>query len=407
MNYLDHFSEPEAKTLPVGSWDRVVVVPLHDEGHTAPLFESLAAAAGSRSVLAIAVVNGRESNSADIHNRNREQLSRLSAMASTENLHVHVIDRATEGRYFPEDQGVGLARKIGCDVALGLWKAGRLRSPIALTTDGDAVVDSSYFSEEARDFAAGYFSFDHEVESEETFPLLLYEIWLRYYVHGLRHAGSPYAFPTVGSTLALHLDAYEKARGFPRRDAGEDFYLMNKLAKLGPVKPLEGKVSLRFRLSKRVPFGTGAGTRKIKGMLERGETFTLYHPLTFDWLKQWEDRLKDFPRHRRTETAREGLPEPLVTCLSQLGAWAALETAARTRPREADCLRHLRDWFDGFRTLKLVHGLRDDALPETEYRDALNLAPFIRTKGSPREILEGMREVDNNASRFPFLEGQA
>lgn len=397
MNYLEHFSEPESRALPAGRWDRAVVLPLHGEGNITPLLDSLERAADGPT-LAIAVVNARRDSSPVVHARNAAALQELRARRGGK-VSLFIVDRATEGRFFPEDQGVGLARKIGCDVALGLWKNLQLAHPQVLTTDGDAAVDAAYFRVSTGPMAAGYFDHRHDVDGEGAYPLLLYEIWLRYYVQGLRWAGSPYAFSTVGSTLALDLGAYEKARGFPRRDAGEDFYLMNKLAKLGPVRPLPGRVALRFRLSQRVPFGTGAGTRKIRDQLARGETFTLYAPESFVALRDWLAAMTAFPEHRSVERALQ-LPAATLDGLEKLGAREALAQAARTRPRAADCLRHLHDWFDGFRTLKFVHFLREGGMKEVEFRTALREAAFAGWDLPPRGLLDRMRQNDD-AVHFP------
>ena len=73
----------------------------------------------------------------------------------------------------------------------------------------------------------------------------LYEYSLRYYVAGLTYAQSPYAFHTIGSTMAVNAEHYASVRGFPRREAGEDFYLLNKLAKVGSVHTLEENNAMR------------------------------------------------------------------------------------------------------------------------------------------------------------------
>ena len=62
-----------------------------------------------------------------------------------------------------------------------------------------------------------------------------YEQALTYYVEQLQQAGSPYAFHTLGSCIATPLSYYCHARGFPKKSGGEDFYLLNKLAKLGKI----------------------------------------------------------------------------------------------------------------------------------------------------------------------------
>ena len=48
------------------------------------------------------------------------------------------------------------------------------------------------------------------------------------------------------------------ARSWRKRNAGEDFYLLEKLSKVAPLRKLSGApILLRSRESFRVPFGTG------------------------------------------------------------------------------------------------------------------------------------------------------
>src|SRR5260370_15593309 len=114
--------------------------------------------------------------------------------------------------------------------------------------------------------AALIYPFWHRCESppELADGMDRYELFLRSYVLGLADAGSPYAFHTLGSTVAVHTLAYAKVRGFPRRAAGEDFYLLNKLAKVGSIAQLDGApLIIRGRRSHRLPFGTGAALNHI------------------------------------------------------------------------------------------------------------------------------------------------
>ena len=63
---------------------------------------------------------------------------------------------------------------------------------------------------------------------------------MSYYVAGLAMAGSRYAHHSLGSTIAVHAKTYAAVRGYPKRSAGEDFYLLNKICKLAPVERLAG-----------------------------------------------------------------------------------------------------------------------------------------------------------------------
>jgi hypothetical protein len=397
-DYLARYAEPEARERlsECRVYDAGVAVPLHQEGESFPrLLRSLETAAErAGSALAVLVVNAREDASPAALDDNARLLHSLGEgpLLSRGALDLWVIDRTSPGRRFPEKQGVGLARKIGCDLLLRLHAEGRLRSAYAHTTDGDAEVEPDYFALPAGQRPAVWLHpFTHEVGERDT-ALSLYEISLHHYVLGLRRAGSPYAFHTVGSTLAIRQDAYAMVRGFPRREAAEDFYLLSKLAKVGEVRTGGGTIRLAPRPSRRVPFGTGQGMAKIDGELARGIAFTLYHPAIFDRLGAWLAVLDRFAEDRSLESAiqeidRVGLRE----AVDQLGAVEALRVARDTRPDRKALHRHLHTWFDGFRTLKLVHWLRDRELPNLPWREAV-----AYPEGPPHALLPGLRHQTNH-----------
>ena len=134
----------------------------------------------------------------------------------------------------------------------------------------------------------------------------LYEYSLRYYVAGLSYAGSPYAFHTIGSTLAVNAVHYARVRGFPRRQAGEDFYLLNKLAKVGSVRQLSAEtdcepIDIAARRSDRVPFGTGAAVGKLMELENPATEFLLYHPAVFGLLRGWLGSLPAFWQERSSD----------------------------------------------------------------------------------------------------------
>ena len=71
----------------------------------------------------------------------------------------------------------------------------------------------------------------------------------------------------------------------PKRSAGEDFYLLNKLAKVGDVVPLRGQaIRLSNRQSNRVPIGTGPAMHSLVSNLQANEWPTFYAPASFQTL---------------------------------------------------------------------------------------------------------------------------
>lgn len=389
--YLARYSEPESRIASWwvathgarDAWNAVVVVPLSSEDALAPdLFSSLARAArhAGGNFLAVVVVNGgpdRAASNARTLDYLRGKLGGAEMPAAffgtlAPGLDALVVDRASPGREFPEGFGVGHARKMGTDLALALHFEGRVRSRYLHTTDADARVDVTYFEGLPDGAAAVLHPYRHAVGPAGTESHALYEIHLRYYERGLARAGSPYAFQTLGSCIAVDVESYAQVRGFPKLLAAEDFYILNKLAKVGPIVTAGGGITLVPRASDRVPFGTGRATERIDGELARGEAFRLYHPTTFVWLGRWLRALDAFAETRDRAAVRAALSEDdLWSLVAPLGAEEALESAAATRPDARGLRRHLHEWFDAFRTLKFVHAVRDTRLSPLPWREAL------------------------------------
>ena len=292
---------------------------------------------------------------------------------------VLLVDRCGP-RALNAKQGVGLARKIGCDIAVALRAHGRLRSEWIHTTDADVRLPPDYFLRaRAGAAAAGVFPFWHEPQPGFEAATAIYEVYLRYLVAGLRYAGSPFSFHTVGSCIAVRSDAYVSARGFPRRAAGEDFYLLNKLRKLGPVTPLHGSpIRVAGRPSWRTPFGTGPALLRIDG---DPEGFSVYAPQSFDYLAAlWEalGRLKP-------QTRADEFLEHLCGALRErhldvgIGAAAALQAdipSSVLKSTQQGQVRPL-EIVDAFRQLKYLHALRALGLRSVPWRTAVAEAAFL------------------------------
>ena len=92
---------------------------------------------------------------------------------------------------------------------------------------------------------------------------------MSYYVNSLKAANSNYAYPTLGSTFAIHAETYAQVE-LSKRNAGEDFHLLNKIAKTSRIQySTETTISLEARLSDRVPIGTRPSIKKILDIIEK------------------------------------------------------------------------------------------------------------------------------------------
>jgi hypothetical protein len=432
VKYLARHAEPEseAATRLPGNFGHALVVPAYGERES--LFTLLASVPGGPAgpVLIVAVLNARADSPPGVHQANQAARERFErelpgpeVLSETPSIRAHplpggtllVIDRATAGSFLPEGQGVGLARKIGNDAALRIHAAGRLASPWLHNTDADTLLTRDYFEQTAeldpgRTGAAIYF-FEHRFEADPDLALAgrLYEISLRYYVLGLAWAGSPYAYESMGSCLAVPAGAYASVRGFPRKNAAEDFYVLDKLAKVGTIERLAGTpLSLEGRPSDRVPFGTGRALRDLTVRRRALSSFRLTHPLVFAHIAAWLQALDRIALSGGDVTrAMAGLPSAspffktglLREALEKLGIAGAI-AQARARSSDAPTLRrHLHTWFDAFRTLKLAHALRDGGLPSIPWREALAEAPFTSLSGSTQDDPETLRRALAGAER--------
>ena len=104
---------------------------------------------------------------------------------------------------------------------------------------------------------------------------VMYEISLRYYVLGLAAARSSYAYQSIGSTLCVDAPAYLSVRGFPKRAVGEDFYLLDKLAKVGPLRRISAEPRAASARGRRIacPSAPGAERRRSPKRARRGGEF--------------------------------------------------------------------------------------------------------------------------------------
>jgi hypothetical protein len=423
QRYLERDAEPEAALADAieGSFAHAIEVPAYAE--TESLFETLASVpAGPRGdVLVVVVLNARADSPEEVHEANRLARERIAAAApetvvsKTPDVRLYdhsrgrllTIDRAVPGQYLPAGQGIGLARKIGCDLVLRLHAAGRLASPWIHATDADVRLPNDYFEQignvNSDAASAALYSFEHRFPEEEDLARAgrLHEISLRYMTLGLGWAGSPYAYEILGSCLAISPWAYAEVGGFPRRNSLEDFAILNDLAKIGAIERLAGPpIELAGRISTRVPISTGQTLSKLVGKKGAAAAFELYHPIVFAHLAAWLRVLGAIARRRGDLEAPLGeLPrgspffraDLLEETLGEVGAFEAVREAVAQPGDEQTILRRLHAEFDAFQTRKLLDLLRDAGFPSLDFREALSEAPFTGLTASTEDSLETLR----------------
>ncbi len=348
--------------------------------------------------LVVIVINNRVDIPADQYSDNQETINWLRSNPYPQ-LNLAWIDASSSGLELPAKEGVGLARKIGFDASLEWldWKI----SPLLISLDADTRVDGDYLSTIFDHFRintnrAAVIPFRHQFGSdpEQEIAIRHYELYLRSYLFGLRLAGSPYAYHSIGSTLACSAEAYIKAGGMNRRCGGEDFYFLQQLTKTSGTGMVDGTVvrpSPRF--SNRVPFGTG---KAVQGQVEEGTALFHFVPVVgFQILKKWFALIASQWDHSAEQISLQvlNISPVLHEFLAEINfdqVWKKLQNNHSSREQR---LAAFHDWFDALRTRQLLTRVETDSVDSAEQIVA--------------ELLKwgGYAEIEKQADQLRLLEG--
>ena len=264
---------------------------------------------------------------------------------------IETIDRATAGKGWQgKKRGVGWARKTLFDRILSV--AGE--RDLVVSMDADTEFGAGYFESVAHNLAqhprwvALSVPYYHRLTGEEAKDraILRYEIYMRHYALHLLEIGSPYAFTAIGSAIVVRAAALRKIGGITPVQSGEDFYLLQKLRKMGDVGTWNAEcVYPAARYSNRVAFGTGPAM--MRGAAGNWESYPLYSAASFqkiaDTYRQidrlyTEDIDNDFIRFLQAQFKSDDL-------------WGPLRANART----VEQFRHsFHEKADGLRILQFL-----------------------------------------------------
>lgn len=367
LSYLDkhRFAERHIHSTPPENLGMVVVIPCHNEADLLDTLGSLEECqTPQQSVEVIVVINAGRKHPASVHAQNERTLEQAQAwrQASERNFFYHFLLLPDLP---PKHAGVGLARKIGMDEAVDRLEQADNPEGIIICLDADSQVQQNYLQAIEAHFKtypkseACSLAFAHPTSGKEFPPrvyegIIWYELFLRYYIEALRWAGYPYAYHTIGSSMAVRSSAYQKRGGMNRRKAGEDFYFLHKFIQEGNVTELNATTVLPSpRPSDRVPFGTG---KSISQWLE-GDQSTYFG---YDW-RTFEE-LKSFLEHI---SACYASPPPafpsMISVFLETEDWEKKLSELRHHvASQQGFVKRFFQWFDGLKVLKYVHFARDN-----------------------------------------------
>ncbi len=314
----------------------------------------------------IVVVNNSETSSAEVKQFNLETFRQLIVWGeknSRPNLILHPI---YAGSVSAKHAGAGMARKIGMDEAIRRFNAINKPEGVIVSLDADCLVSANYLTRieaaftESKSCFAATINFEHRMD-DTTDPkqkqgIRLYEDYLHYYKKTHDFVGYPDSIYTIGSAFAVRAEAYMKQGGMNRRQAGEDFYFLYKLTKLGPIKEInDAYVYPSARVSDRVPFGTGASM--TKWMNDSEDLALTYNFAAFLDLKKLFDRVESLFRISSDQYHQliSELPSSIQEYMTSINFAGKLDEINRNSSTPTSFQKRFFQFFDAFIILRFLN----------------------------------------------------
>lgn len=319
-----------------------------------------------------------------------------------------------EANQLPDkDAGVGLARKIGMDEAVIRFEQLN-KDGIIACFDADSTCAENYLVELEKHFEqhpkspACSIYFEHPLHgnefSEENYRAIeAYELHLRVYKNALQFCGFPFAFHTIGSSMAVKSKAYQKQGGMNKRKAGEDFYFLQKMMALGNFSELNSTTIYPSpRISDRVPFGTGRAMQNY--LSSEQKSYNTYAIQSFLDLKKLVEQLDNLYINFASSCHGE-LVEPSFnlppSVLEYLTTISFNENLIKIRQNSTSLIHFKQlffNWFNAFKVLKFVHFARDNYYADIDVFHISNelLKQLNKPTCNEIDLLDEFRKLDLN-----------
>lgn len=354
----------------------IIVIPCFNEPYLISSLQSLAACDHPSCVIEVLVViNSGIHHSEVIKEQNKKSFAAFKHFKNTQNspfnFHCIFINDLPK-----KHAGVGLARKIGMDEAVARFDHIDTDG-IIVCFDADAKVETNYLVEIEKHFKrypkspACSIHFEHptkgdDYEAEIYEGIKNYELHLRYYNQAMKYANLPFAYHTVGSSMAVRASAYQKQGGMNKRKAGEDFYFIHKIIALGNFSELKTtKVIPSPRESDRVPFGTG---RAIADWIAAGKAaYQSYDLNSFDLIRTFVSETGAMYRGELPF-----ISDAFNLYLTEQDFESRLREIRNNTTDYESFLKRFFVWLDAFQVLKIVHFLRDHQFPNQSLIQSAN-----------------------------------
>ena len=364
------FEKPLITTPPPTKLEVIIAIPAFFEKELMTTLNSLLDNKGfSTNIEVIIVLNESEDVSDDVTAFHQKQYSELIDWSKKINSQKISFYPIYVKNIKKKIAGAGMARKIAMDEAYIRFEKANNPYGIISNLDADTIVDDNYLSELEKEalrrnkIKAYSIHFEHllheKLSKENKLAITSYELHLRYFINMQKMLNLPYAYQIMGSAMAVKAFAYAEAFGMNKRQAGEDFYFLQKFINTGYFSNINSTtVYPSARISQRVPFGTG---RALYDILTLGKIPETYNYNSFIALRTFTDNLEVF--YDDYSKGIELLTSPILKYLeSKNFEKIHFEIKKHTKDFQGYRKRLFR-WFDAFLLMKYLHYVRDKYYP--------------------------------------------
>ena len=356
------FSDKPDKSLRIS-----IVIPCFKEPDLIATLQSLNNCHPIHGVEVIVIVNEAEDCNPEISQQNQLTLGELTSWREKEKLNFNLLSHYLIAPI--RDAGVGFARKVGMDEAARRFEAIGYPFGTICCFDADTTCEANYLKVINKNFNQKKKAYGGVVNYEHSFPIqsferegiIQYELHLRYYENALAQIKYPYSSQTVGSTIVIRSDIYQKMGGMNKKKAGEDFYFLHRVMPLGNfININETTVYPSPRISDRVAFGTGKAMQKWKARCSNN--LSTYAFNSFADLGIFFSYTNTFYKADSTEYQRlmHIIPEAVRAFLMSISFATELGRLQKNSRDSASFIKNWYTFFDGFRVLKYIHYARDN-----------------------------------------------
>lgn len=361
-NYKKHFNvyeNAQISDFPSENLGIIVIIPSYNEFYTHNIVNNLLNCKSTQcDVEIIVVVNAKQNSEQDVVNRNINTLNQINRIAQSnknKKIKVYTIYQPDMPK---KHAGVGLARKIGMDTAVKRFDSIN-KNGIIVNIDADCNCNYEYlfciekFFNENKNINSISIEVEHPIQGDEfnqqTYDAIAkYELYLRYYIAAQKYCNLPFAYQTIGSAFAVKAETYCLEGGMNKRQAGEDFYFLQKIiAKQHHAHLKEAVVYPSPRLSNRVPFGTGNAIATIC----KDNNYLVYNPLAFEIVKHFIENINLLPQN----IIPKNINSILLDFLNENNFQQALENMNQNSCNQSTFNKRFYTWFDAFRLLKFLN----------------------------------------------------